>query len=647
MRVPKKEKWSTVVLVILLFLPMAVCLSDLNVPEDVLFAPELSVVAPFDGFQDNLLIEQVFEAPEEEILAIAVQFGTYMRENHFSIQAELREFNSETPLATREINASQLVDNAYERIDFGSVQVKQGERYVLALHSHGADAGNTVTVYRGEDGSATEENYACINGEDQSYTLDFRIIGGPSCLYGFLAALILAFFAVLAGTIWALYKCLPREVVFSALALALGLLYMFAITPFSIPDGHFHYFTSYQMSSVILGQRVDGVYYGEAEDFDFTGFTGHYNTAAGYRRVVNEFGKQGEHEELVPIPYDRYDEYFVQEIPSGLGIALARFLGYNLVTTILMGRLFNLIFFASCVYFAVKRTPRYKTAIGLAALVPMSLHQAASCSYDCFIDGISLFLISSILKAIYEEGGLTKRDYLCILLAGVLLAPAKVIYSGAILLLCLLIPWKRFSSKKKKAIGIGMILLCALIFVGIFRLRALGDMVVESDELNWAGGHNYTLGFVLQHPLKTMGIYIRTLDQYGTTWIFCMIGAMLSGLSLGIPQWIILALMVTIFLAIGTQREPLPASHRVYYILTVTLVTVLAMTSMFLGWTSDTWQVIEGVQGRYLLPVFPLLVVSLGDSLTLRKDIDRELIVTTILLHGNVIMAVLEYTLQH
>lgn len=112
MRVPKKEKWSTVVLVILLFLPMAVCLSDLNVPEDVLFAPELSVVAPFDGFQDNLLIEQVFEAPEEEILAIAVQFGTYMRENHFSIQAELREFNSETPLATREINASQLVDNA-------------------------------------------------------------------------------------------------------------------------------------------------------------------------------------------------------------------------------------------------------------------------------------------------------------------------------------------------------------------------------------------------------------------------------------------------------------------------------------------------------------------------------------------------------
>lgn len=646
MRVPKREKWSVIVLVILLLLPITVSLSDLNVPEDILFVPKLDAVEPFGGFQDNLLIEQVFVAPGEEIHTIEVQFGTYMRENHFSIQAELKEYNSEMPLATREINASQLADNAYERIDFGSVRVKQGDRYVLALRSYGADAGNTVTVYRGEDSSATGENYARINGEDQSYTLAFRIIDGTSCLYGFLFTLILAFFAVLAGAIWALFKRLPQETIFSALALALGLLYMFAITPFSIPDGHFHYFTSYQMSSAILGQRVDGVYYGEAEDFDFTDFTRHYNTATGYRRVVNEFGKQGENEELVPIPYDRYDEYFVQEMPSGLGITLARLLGCNFVTTILMGRLFNLIFFAACVYFAVKRIPRYKTAMGLAALVPMSLHQAASCSYDCFINGISFFLISSILKAIYEEGALSKRDYLCILLAGVLLAPAKVIYS-AILLLCLLIPWERFGSKRKKAIGVGVILLCAFVFIGIFRLGVLGDMVVASDELNWAGGHNYTLGFVLQHPIKTAEIYIRTINQYGTTWIFGMIGAMLSGLSLGIPQWIILVLMVTIFLAIGTQREFIPVSHRACYILTAALVTVLGMTSMFLNWTSDTWQVIEGMQGRYLLPVFPLLVFSLSNSLTLHKDVDRELILTTILLHGNVIVTVLEYTLQH
>lgn len=645
MRVPKRGKWPVIVLVILLLLPMAVRLSDLNVPEDV-FAPELGAMEPFSGFQDNLLIEQVFAVPGEEISAMEVLFGTYMRENHFSIQVELREFNSETPLATREIDASQLVDNAYERIDFGSVQVKQGERYVLALRSYGADAGNTVTVYRGENGSATGENYARVNGEDQSYTLAFRIFDGTSCLYRFLAALILAFFAVLGGAIWALSKHLSRETVFSALTLTVGLLYMFAITPFSIPDGHYHYFSSYQMSSVILGQQVDGVYYGEAEDFDFTGFTGHQNTATGYRRMVNEFGKQGKDEELVPIPWASYDEYFVQEIPSGLGIALARLLGCNFVTTILMGRLFNLMFFAACVYFAVKRSPRYKTALGLAALLPMSLQQAASCSYDCFINGISLFLVSTILKAIYEEGALTKRDYLCILLAGVLLAPAKVIYS-AILLLCLLIPCERFGSKRKKVIGIGWILLCALVFIGVFKLGTLESLVAESDKLNWAGGHNYTLGFALRHPLKTVGIYIRTLDQYGTTWIFWMVGAALSGLSLGIPQWMILALMVTIFFAVGTQREPLPASHRVCYILTAALVIVLAMTSMFLGWTSNTWQVIEGVQGRYFLPVFSLLVVSLGNSLTLRRDIDRELIVTTIILHGNVIMAVLEYTLQH
>lgn len=68
---------------------------------------------------------------------------------------------------------------------------------------------------------------------------------------------------------------------------------------------------------------------------------------------------------------------------------------------------------------------------------------------------------------------------------------------------------------------------------------------------------------------------------------------------------------------------------------------------MFLSWTRDTASVIDGVQGRYLLPVFPLMVFSLCNSLGLEKRIDKELIVTFILLHGNVIVNVVDFTMRH
>lgn len=644
-----KKKWPMILLAILLLLPMAVCLSDMKVPEDVLFVPEIGAAEPLGEFRDDSLIEQVFVAPSGEIPAVEVQIGTYMRENNLTIRVDLRELDGERTIATREIDASRLVDNAYEQIDFDSVQVRQGERYVLALRSEGADAGNTVALYRGEEGSATEEVYARVNGEDQSYALAFRIVGASSRLYGFVIALLLAFFVVLAGVIWALSKNLPRETVFSILALGLGLLYMFAIPPLSIPDGTYHYYTSYQMSSALMGQKVNGVYYGEADDFDFSDFSELTNNAGSYLRIIDEFGQGDgmEDKTLLPLSYDRYDKYFIQELPSGLGITVSRLLGRNFVTTILMGRLFNLLFFVACVYFSVKRIPqRFKTPMGLATLVPMALQQAASCSYDCFINGVSLFLVASILKAIYDEGTLSKRDYLCILVAGMLLAPAKMIYS-VILLLCFLIPWERFGSKKKKIIGIGLIFLCIVVFILIFQLASIGNIVDGGDGLNWAGGHNYTIGFILSHPLRTVKIFIRTLIERGGWYVDTMIGSSLCGLSLPVPSWIIKGFILVLCLAAFNQEEALLSLHRGSFILVSAMVVGLAMLSMFLVWTSDTWPVIEGVQGRYLLPTCPLMVFSLCDSLTTKRKVDRELILAFVLLHGNTLMAILQYTLEH
>ena len=47
-------------------------------------------------------------------------------------------------------------------------------------------------------------------------------------------------------------------------------------------------------------------------------------------------------------------------------------------------------------------------------------------------------------------------------------------------------------------------------------------------------------------------------------------------------------------------------------ILAACAIVVLTMTAMFLGWTSNTRDLIAGVQGRYFIPGIPLVMIALS-----------------------------------
>ena len=50
------------------------------------------------------------------------------------------------------------------------------------------------------------------------------------------------------------------------------------------------------------------------------------------------------------------------------------------------------------------------------------------------------------------------------------------------------------------------------------------------------------------------------------------------------------------------------------------------MMSMYIGWTFTTESVIQGVQGRYLLPVLPMLLLTLrGPSIKVDSELTSKL----------------------
>ena len=69
------------------------------------------------------------------------------------------------------------------------------------------------------------------------------------------------------------------------------------------------------------------------------------------------------------------------------------------------------------------------------------------------------------------------------------------------------------------------------------------------------------------------------------------------------------------------------------------------MLSMFTQHTSDTRTIIMGVQGRYFIPIFPLLFISLNNQvLVYRKHIENVLLLIAVFLQSVTVLTIINMT---
>ena len=72
------------------------------------------------------------------------------------------------------------------------------------------------------------------------------------------------------------------------------------------------------------------------------------------------------------------------------------------------------------------------------------------------------------------------------------------------------------------------------------------------------------------------------------------------------------------------------------------------MLCMFLTWTSDTSDTIQGIQGRYFIPIQPLILMVLNDRhIVIKRRPDKLLVLASYLVNIAVIDQIIIYTLRH
>ncbi len=418
---------------------------------------------------------------------------------------------------------------------------------------------------------------------------------------------ILLFFLATAVLYYAVKKKWGLDKIFLIIAIPLGLLYLFSIPIGRVADEPEHYYRAYDISQgkFISDSNEDG---GGAE------------LSVKFQEVLRkENVSYSDYSSRVSVSASEEDEkkfmyygntaiyFFTCYLPQAIGIAIGNLFHSPILVGAYLGRLMNLAFFIIVVFFSIKKIPILKSAVFFVSLLPMTIHQAASLSSDVVTYTTAVGLFAFVLYQIYDKtkARLKVKDYIIMIALCIFVGMCKYAYLPLCLLI-LLIPPEKFGTKKRKYVTIG-VLATAVVIMNIAWFFLAGDL------MHLPGGQDVALQsqYVLHHPHRFIVAVGKTIFSKGWPLIGTALGASLEWFDIGISELLVLAIVIISCLFVKRYKSItiLPQlKHMTTFVFFV--ITAAFIIIEYLTWTPVGANYVDGIQGRYFLPLLfmvPLL----------------------------------------
>ena len=610
------------------------------------------------------------------------------------LELTLTDLDTGEVLATSEGDMSNILDTTeayYTTLGLSQpVELTSfGERhYRVTLTAHYTGEGRLLIGYTP---TANEAGLGLtVNGQPTEGML--AILGVYAQIGGFLTKFywVIALLAlVLIGAGWWLFtgqKCPLHRMVF-CFVLALGILFSMVLPPYSAPDEQFHINQSFTLASTIydphlpIAQSQIHSTIRRPSDQDVIVQDGE-TTVFTWQHIAKNLLTTSPDPFTATHDFDEYqvDSSYTMYWISALGVLAGFLLRLGFIPTLFLGRLTNLLFFAFLASWAVKRTPVAKAVFATVALLPMTLHLAASYSRDSNLLALCLLFAALVLDLAFgPTEKISWKQLILPALAGLLIAPSKIVYFP-LALLVFLIPAARLG-RFSKAIKGGFLVLCMVVFLSsaggtltlggfvngdtpvaagaassstaVQEAEPAASVAAESESApapestassgETAGADSapqpaseepvqddsvcYSLPYILSHPLDTVELVIRSVVEYGDHYVKTLVGGTLSYFDPGVQiawTWVA-ALLILLVLAWLQPGFELPVWAK-----TVCLLIGLACCGLAVlgcvSWTPTYYTTIYGLQGRYFLPVLSLLLLARPRRLLLQTDFTRGLV---------------------
>jgi len=604
-------------------------------------------VEPMEEFVLDTQISQSFFY-EGYIRGFSVRFLTYDRENVGTVLAEL--YVDQRQVFFEEVQFSDIENNAFHFFDLGgrSFDITYNDEAKIVLTSLEGEYGSSIAVL------------VATNDIDQAYgDLQFFIHGfydyNPNA---FIRPVFWGFAALwMAGILWVIFllknRVIAIEKVFLILACMIGFTYLFLLPPMSTPDELTHIRTAYGYSNILSGNQINSVRVADRIEIRGLGFNAHPRLT-DYRRLHSSLFNFADRE-IVESNINLHNEPPYLYLFSALGVSIARIFGMSSTLMLILGGMFNLTFYVASVYLSIKIIPFGKMIIFTIALFPLSIQQAASFSSDTVIFGLAFLTIAYVLYLAYDKEKVTLGDLSLLGLLLVLLIPTKGGVNLPFAFVCLLIPMKKvhlgdkiqglikFEKRHLKYllfsfIGLGFI----ISFIFLVDSRLVRFMTEATPGF---AGNTHTISFVFENLLRFALIFINTLVRHGTFYLLSAVGSSLGWLEISVRQILIIGFIFVAFLAtLNIEKElMLFLKHKIVILFIVLVNFSLILLALFIIWTPTGAIVIEGVQGRYFIPILPLFLLLFSNStIVLKRNINNALVITLFFLQLFTVLNVFE-----
>ena len=285
--------------------------------------------------------------------------------------------------------------------------------------------------------------------------------------------------------------------------------------------------------------------------------------------------------------------------PQALGAYVVRSVGGTAGEIYYAMRIGAVLFSALCVFMAIRLLPEKGLLIFLLAMMPMYLAESASIAADAVVFGGCMLVSAYILSLTRCEDRLTVRQCVALIVMAVIVGLLKQVY-GTVLLLYFLMPYKRLGSRKKYY-SFGVIMLAVCLVSSFVWLYFSVSRHGVSFALNKAD-ISAQMEFIKENPFRFLKIIIRSNIILMKFYVNSFIGQ-LGWLNLGMPIWFKAIYIFLIAAGAALGRLNISIKHRIIMILGFA-ATVLALDMYeYFAWDQPGSLIIEGVQGRYFIPV--------------------------------------------
>lgn len=345
------------------------------------------------------------------------------------------------------------------------------------------------------------------------------------------------------------------------------------------------------------------------------------------------------------VPITEY--YLVAYIPGAIALWFSRLFGLTATMGFLLGRLANLVCYAAIVYFAMRRLKSGKLIMAVCALIPQAVFLAAGYSYDFWVTAFVMLGFAYFIGELQRPDEKLTWRRLAIMVGAFLIGLGPKAIYVPIAAMLLFMPRKKFAksaadqpadamfgaaaaslshcqavpafASRLKTLTQSKYVVIMLVSAALVLASFLLPMFIGGPGSGDSRGGNvdpaYQIAFILSQPAAFFDIFLEFMAWYVCPEEAHHVLVDFCGVETTFIDAVPLILLPLVGLIDRRDCDVAYATHpkRICMWVLVFLTIFLMATALFISFTAIDAGRINGMQGRYLIPLlYPLLAMGLN-----------------------------------